>query len=409
MYPATRFEIQPQVPSSISAQNTSGSARTTPLTFTLHDLAHAMFFTGEWNDPWSRRARRQGHLPRAKLSRQNALSVSLRLIRSLITLRLNMRVAPKGASDLNEIFMRPTTFKGELSERRRVVEDLGKAMTGIYCYKHFRIVQLLHESQASIHFDIRYRWTGTSHDGQRPDLIGINREGYGVIAEAKGRSGIPPSKISSTVTKAVSQLCAVTGVRLKSPLNVCDNHQSLVHRRTGCGNCKALSTAYSPHERIGCVVLFEDEKTPMQLYVIRTDCSSSGQWIDVDDPSDDRLNELVAAQHLLSAYQLLYSAVQCGLTPVTSNVDDWSGPELRVISIPNLGISFGMLAEIHSLTEEFLSRDATNLQTLTQYAEGLRAVLPANTLDDPSTDSRLFLDGSFFQADWMHEADAEGD
>lgn len=147
----------------------------------------------------------------------------------------------------------------------------------------------------------------------------------------------------------------------------------------------------------------------MKLYVFEPDCPSSDDQTDTGAIDDQPLNNVVIAEQLMRFYAFLHSAMHSGLSNIGSDVENWDGPELQVVHIPAIGLSFGMLAEVHSLISRLLAMDDVEPAALVEFSDDVLSLLSSTTVRDDSRDPRLFLDGTFFQADWLEDIEAGND
>lgn len=397
------FRIQPQSLPSTSLLPTSRSPNLGPLTFSFHELTHALFATGRWNDWAIRRFRRRNYLPRLKITRKDGMAVVLKFLKSWATLRLYVEPPGKPSRRNSDLFLRKRAYDEEFSQRRHFAEDFGLAMTGIYCYKNLDVVQLLHEENSALCFDV-------IRGDKQPDLIGINNDGYAIIAEAKGSTSARITGGSTVVKDAIHQLCSVSFVGLKEPLYMCHRHRQNLFSASGqCSNCRRLQSVYNPYKRVGCISTFESKASAMKLFVLEPDCPSIGYPTDPDATDEERLDDSVATEQLARFYTFLYSTIHSGLSLTSSSVENWDGPELRVLGLPDIGLSFGMLAEVHNLVEDLLLMDDEDSGALVDFADNIRSELSSATFLDALTDPRLFRDGTFFQADWLEDMEAAND
>jgi hypothetical protein len=154
------------------------------LTFTTHDLAHALFTTG-----------------RAPGDRAVHGTASVwEFIHRASLIPAYVRRAPSGTLTRSRL-----ALELDRSEKVALSYALGQAMTAIFCAQRLSVRFLMHVDRYAARFAVRFGGR------KRADLFGQDALGQWVVAEAKGRSNSMESALVSLLLAQKSAIISVAG------------------------------------------------------------------------------------------------------------------------------------------------------------------------------------------------------
>ena len=359
------------------------------LKFDSHGLAHAMFFTGKENDLSHLSSRSSANQPHAKIKPPLQDYLKWELAGRFAMVRAYVEPRPAQHKGQFDLTLTPLAQKLDPSEKACLSYFLGQAITGIYCYNTLNVVQLLHTSLASRHFNLQPGKPGKPRTRRRPDLIGIDTRLNGIVAEAKGRTQASKKRLEDLAVDVDNQLRSVW---LTDSLDYtpcfpwCPIHQG----SAWCYHNYPLGPCYYQCHRIGCIASFRTPKGPMRLHVLDDRCPSlhgaAGYKENVP------LDGLLRSTLLYQCYSRVCTAV--GNDPTSPRESD--AANFRTVELPDVGITFGVLDSIYELVAETRPDERADPVELQRFMENLDDILAS--LD--TSDARIFSDGTFFEADW---------